>query len=100
VASIISLAGEIFSIQHTAFWPPQSPDFSWQEKVWANMDDVVYAGGKVYKNKPELIAALHAAWAQLMHNDDYRRRLVVDCESACTEILHAQGYRVHWPKRG
>ena len=79
------------------FLPPYSCDiFSWVEKVWANVGERVYRGGKKYGNKDELTRAVHNEWERLVGDDDYRRRLVMEGQAACKKIIDSQSYRVHW----
>lgn len=78
------------------YLPPYSSDLSWVEKTWANMKSIVYEGNKEYESKADLCTAIRHAWAVVMKDDDYRRRLVTHCEVAWKKCLDAQGYVIHW----
>lgn len=73
-----------------------SPDTNWQEKVWANMNDIVYEKKKEYDSIDKLTEAIQAAWFQLMTQENYRNRLADDAKQACRKIINTQGYLVHW----
>lgn len=78
------------------YLPSWSPDLSWIEKAWANLADRVYAGGKVYATKADLMVALQREWIAMMSNDQYRKGLVAQGEKACRKVLRNVGHRVHW----
>lgn len=73
-----------------------SGDLNWMEKVWANLGDIVYEGGKAYASKSELIAALEHAWATLTHSSQYKQGLLAGWRGACKKVLANEGKRVHW----
>ena len=76
--------------------PPLSPDLNWMEKAWANLADRVYEGGRKYANKRALMAALTNAWVAMASDNEYRRRLIVQAETAYKKVMEEAGYLVHW----
>lgn len=73
-----------------------SPDTSWMEKVWANMNDILYAGGKKYHSVDELTRAIEETWVTLMTKENYREQLAVHTKEACKKIIDNGGYLTHW----
>ena len=71
-------------------------DLNYMEKVWANMKDEIYKGGKEYESKIELIAAIKSTWKRLTSDPKYRSALLWRFEKACQKCLDAQGYYVNW----
>ena len=49
----------------TLEWPPQSPDLSPIENIWALLTSRVYANGKVYNSTSELWTAVKREWDKL-----------------------------------
>jgi len=49
-------------------WPAQSPDLNLIENIWASMDEIIYANGKQYSSKNEIILAIQKAWGQINFN--------------------------------
>ena len=50
-------------------WPPQSPDLSPIENVWASLTKRVYANGRMYNNKKELWTSIKEEWDKLTAGD-------------------------------
>ena len=50
-------------------WPPQSPDLSPIENIWALMTQRIYAQGRSYNNKLELWNAVVREWNSLTAAD-------------------------------
>ena len=46
-------------------WPPQSPDLSPIENIWALMSQRIYANGRSYNSKSELWNAVVREWNNL-----------------------------------
>jgi len=71
-------------------WPPRSPDMNPIENVWGKMSQIVYANGKQYATKEDLLVAITAAWAEI--GADYRHTLYNSMPSRLEEVIDVGGF--------
>jgi hypothetical protein len=72
-------------------------DLNWMEKVWANMNEIIYEHNtRTFSSKESLEEAVQKAWAKTAGSKKFRAALLERYREACKKVVDAQGYRVHW----
>jgi hypothetical protein len=67
------------------------------EKVWANMNEIIYEHNtRTFSSKESLEEAVQKAWAKTAGSKKFRAALLERYREACKKVVDAQGYRVHW----
>lgn len=75
-------------------WPPYSPDLNVIENVWGWLVRKVYASGKQYSNKEELIEAIKLAWSSI--SLDYIKSLYDSIPNRIYEVILHKGGSTHY----
>lgn len=75
-------------------WPPYSPDLNIIENVWGWLTREVYAGGKQYENKDQLIEGIKAAWDKISLN--YLKSLYDSLKDRIYEVIVNNGKSTHY----
>jgi transposase len=70
-------------------WPAVSPDLNIIENCWGMLARLVYAEGRQFNTKHELVYALHTSWNLIEQN--YIRQLFKSVPKRCLEVLRVCG---------
>ncbi|KAF0710590.1 hypothetical protein AaE_012460 [Aphanomyces astaci] len=82
---------EFFKEQHVELFshPALSPDLNPIENLWGLLARVVYANGRQFMTKEELISAIKRAWNSL--SQSYLNKLIASMPKRCSEVVLARG---------
>lgn len=75
-------------------WPPYSPDLNVIENVWGWLVRKVYASGKQYNNRDDLIYAIKEAWSTI--SLDYIKSLYDSIPDRMYEVVLNKGGPTHY----
>jgi len=75
-------------------WPPYSPNLNVIENVWGWLTRKVYEGGKQYKDKETLPAAIKRAWSEISLK--YLDSLNYSMKDRIYEVISNKGGSTHY----
>lgn len=70
-------------------WPALSPDLNPIENVWGMLARMVYANGRQFATKIELVEAIKASWGNIKIS--YLKKLIESMPRRCTDVLECKG---------
>ena len=70
-------------------WPSYSPDLNPMENIWATLAQNVYANGRQFQNRIQLIERIQFCWENL--DSDILTSLVNSMKNRCVKILLNKG---------
>ncbi|ETV78810.1 hypothetical protein H257_07640 [Aphanomyces astaci] len=79
---------------HVMDWPAKSPDLNPIENIWGVLARAVYAHGRQFASKNELIAAILKAWDGI--GQDLIDKLLKSMQKRCVSVLELKGSKTKY----
>ncbi|DAZ94377.1 TPA: hypothetical protein N0F65_001111 [Lagenidium giganteum] len=75
-------------------WPSKSPDLNPIENIWGILARAVYAHGRQFQTKDDLIATIHACWANI--SPALITKLLCSMPKRCIDVLKLHGAKTKY----
>jgi hypothetical protein len=78
----------------TMDWPARSPDLNPIENLWGILARAVYANGRQYFSRNDLIDSIYQEWGKI--RQQVRENLIHSMNSRCRQVIDARGSKTKY----